>query len=162
LNEPVAAARAATATVERAALATTAVMEPPRVAPAPASDGELQAQWLATVDGVNEQKRMLGAFLQACRFDGATDAHVVLAMDDLHRAVVDEKDNRAIIARVVARTFGRPLEFRCVPLEGGVPAPRTSEEVRPLIDLAIAWFEGDIIEPGGTTSGTRASERTGP
>ncbi|HKQ57639.1 MAG TPA: hypothetical protein VJY35_07200, partial [Candidatus Eisenbacteria bacterium] len=158
-NEPVAAARAATVTEERAASTTTAVLEAP--AP-PASDAALEAQWLATVDGVNEQKRMLGAFLQACRFDGATDAHVVLAMDDLHRAVVDEKENRGIIARVVARTFGRPLAVRCVALEGGAPAPRTSEDVRPLIDRAIAWFEGDIIEPGGASPAAGASERTGP
>src|SRR5262245_19311793 len=90
---------------------------------------------------------MLGAFLQACRFDGATETHVVLAMDDLHRAVVDEKENRAIIAGEVAQVFGRPLAVQCVALEGGAPPRPSATDVEPLIDHAIAWFEGEVVDP---------------
>ena len=108
---------------------------------------ENAAAWASVVTSVNGTKRMLGAFLQACRLDGVTETHVVLAMDDLHRAVVDEKENRAIIAREVGRAFGRPLTVRCVPLAGGPPARPSAEEIGPLIDRAIAWCEGEIIEP---------------
>jgi DNA polymerase-3 subunit gamma/tau len=106
------------------------------------------AAWEATVVAVNQVKRMLGAFLQACQLEAVTETHLVIAMDDLHRAVVDEKDNRAIIAREVERAFGRPLVVRCVALAGGPPAPPSAAEIEPLINRAIAWCEGEIIEPG--------------
>ncbi len=115
--------------------------------PAQANDPGAAAAWEAAVAGVNEKKRMLGAFLQACRLDGVTETHLVLAMDDLHRAVVDEKENRAIIAGEATRVFGRPLVIRCVPLVGGPPARSSAQDVEPLIERAIAWCEGEIIEP---------------
>jgi hypothetical protein len=90
---------------------------------------------------------MLGAFLQACRLDAVTGTHLALAMDDLHRAVVDEKENRAIITREVGHAFGRPLVVRCLALAGGAPPRPTAQDVEPLIDRAIAWCEGEIIEP---------------
>jgi len=64
-------------------------------APEAPADRTATASWDAVVTAVNAKKRMLGAFLQACQFSGVTDTHVILAMDDLHRAVVDEKENRA-------------------------------------------------------------------
>jgi DNA polymerase-3 subunit gamma/tau len=115
----------------------------------PAGDATSSAAWDATVTAVNARKRMLGAFLQACRFTGVTDQHLVLAMDDLHRAVVDEKENRGIIAAEVERAFGRPLVVQCVPLAGGPPGPPAEQDVKPMIDRAIAWFAGDVIEPSG-------------
>ncbi|MGH7731120.1 MAG: hypothetical protein ACRENJ_07710, partial [Candidatus Eiseniibacteriota bacterium] len=121
-------------------------------APATASDPLIAAAWEAAVTGVNDAKRMLGAFLQACRLEGVTETHVVLAMDDLHRAVVDEKENRAIISREVGRAFGRPLVVRCVPLGEG-PARPSVQDLEPLIDRAIAWCEGEVIEPGPPAPG---------
>ena len=44
---------------------------------------------------INARKRMLGAFLEESRFLGRAGDALVLAMDDLHRAVIDEKENRA-------------------------------------------------------------------
>jgi hypothetical protein len=127
--------------------AATATLEEPAPAAITAVDGTLTGSWEAVIAAVNGRKRMLGAFLQACRFDGATDTHVVLAMDDLHKAVVDEKENRAIIAGEVAQAFGRPLIVQCVPLEGGAPARPSASDVEPLIDRAIAWFEGEVVDP---------------
>ena len=105
------------------------------------------AAWEATIVAVNAKKRMLGAFLQACRFDGVSAGQVVLAMDDLHRAVVDEKENRAIILAALAVSFGGTQALRCVPLGEIAPPPLTDLDVRPMIDRAIAWFEGDVIDP---------------
>jgi len=89
---------------------------------------------------------------------GLDGERLVLAMDDLHRAVVEEKENRALIAGEIGRAFGRALELRCVPPEGAPPTvrPASLEDVRPMIDQAIAWFQGDIIERGG-----RRTERSG-
>jgi len=137
---------AVTATLDAPA---TATLDPCEAAGLP----ESAAAWESVVAAVNGTKRMLGAFLQACRLDGVTGTHVVLAMDDLHRAVVDEKENKAIIAREVGRAFGRPLAVRCVPLAGGPPARPSAEEIGPLIDRAIAWCEGEIIEPRPPQSG---------
>jgi hypothetical protein len=123
----------------------TATLEAP--APGVDADGALAASWQAVIAAVNGKKRMLGAFLQACRFDGATDRHVVLAMDDLHKAVVDEKENRAIIAGEVSQAFGRPLTVQCVALEGDAPPRPSAADVEPLIDRAIAWFEGEVVDP---------------
>ena len=70
----------------------------------------------------------------------------MLAMDDLHRTVVEEKENRAIVVAEIVRAFGTPLELRCAPLaEAGLEAP-TPTDYRPLVDQAIAWFQGDPIE----------------
>ena len=112
----------------------------------PAADGSQAARWEATIAAVNAKKRMLGAFLSACRLSGTSPTHLVLEMDDLHRAVVDEKENRAIIATEVARAFGRPLTIQCVALTGGPAAPPTAEDVQPMIDRTIAWFEGEVIQ----------------
>jgi len=114
--------------------------------PAVVSDAGVAASWGAVVAGVNARKRMLGAFLQACRLTDVADTHLVLAMDDLHRAVVDEKENRGIIAAEVSRVFGRPLKVRCVPVAAGAP-PAATGEPAPTIDRVIEWFAGEVIDP---------------
>jgi DNA polymerase-3 subunit gamma/tau len=105
------------------------------------------AAWEAAIVAVNAKKRMLGAFLQACRFDGLSSGQVTLAMDDLHRAVVDEKENRAIILAALAASFGGSPGLRCMPLGESAPAPLTDLDVKPMIERAIAWFEGEVIDP---------------
>src|SRR5206468_11355487 len=81
-----AGARLAVAGDDQPAIAT---LDPPAVA----SDSLPADSWGAVIEGVNARKRMLGAFLQACRLAEVTATHLVLEMDDLHRAVVDEKEN---------------------------------------------------------------------
>jgi hypothetical protein len=114
---------------------------------APENDTTHAAAWQATLEAVNAKKRMLGAFLVSCHFVGLSDGHAVLAMDDLHRAVVDEKENRSIIAAALAQCFGRPVGVRCVAPVAGASAAPADADVKPMIDRAIAWFEGDVIEP---------------
>jgi hypothetical protein len=144
---PPAAAPAIPATAPVAAPTATATLDAE-----PGDSATWAAAWDATVVAVNTRKRMLGAFLQACRFAGVEDGQVVLAMDDLHRAVVDEKENRALIAAALAECFGRPLAVRCVASAEGVAAPPSDADVKPMIDRAIAWFEGEVIEPRETST----------
>jgi len=122
---------------------------------APVSDAETQALWQQVIGTVNAQKRMLGAFLEESQFVGRSGDAVVVATDDLHRSVLDESDNRARVIAAATSVFGRPMTVRYTRQTNGAPRPPVMEDVRPMIDRAIAWFEGDVIERPG-----RGSERT--
>jgi len=113
-------------------------------------DAGVEASWVKTLEAVSNRKKLLGAFLKESRLVGLSGPAVMVAMDDLHRAVVDEKENRQIVAEELRRGFGRALEMQCVPLDAAELAQRrpTQESVKPMIDKAIEWFEGDIIERG--------------
>jgi hypothetical protein len=115
----------------------------------PLLDGETLQRWERVMEAVNARKRMLGAFLQESRFRGVTNDAIVIAMDDLHRSVVDERVNRELVESEAATVFGRALTLRCVaPDPGDVPRPRQEADVRPLVERAIAWFDGDPVPPG--------------
>jgi hypothetical protein len=125
--------------------------------PALERDARVDACWRATLEAVNRRKRMLGAFLEESRFLGVAGDFLVVAMDDLHRAVVEEKENRGLLLAEARGPFGRAFGLRCVPLAEAPPAlePGATEvDVEPMIHRAIAWFDGDVIER------TERSERT--
>ncbi len=118
--------------------------EPPQL------DAETTRRWEAAIEAVNAQKRMLGAFLQEGRFLGVTTRGLLLAMDDLHRSVVDERTNRALVEEQASAAFGRPLALQCLPLDAGDwPREPRGADVRPLVERAIQWFEGDLIQQPG-------------
>ncbi len=126
---------------------------------APVADAQSTGCWQQALAAVNGRKRMLGAFLEDCRFLGATADVVLVAMDDLHRAVVEEKDNRQMLVDELRRSFGRLVEVRCMPLADAGLEPRRpaqAADVAPLIERAIDFFQGDIIErrPGRTQERT--------
>jgi DNA polymerase-3 subunit gamma/tau len=137
--------------------ATSAASAPVALAEAdPELDAASEACWRAAVAAVNARKRMLGAFLEESRFTGLAADALLLGMDDLHAAVVNEKDNRALLAEELQRAFGRVLQVRRVALTDAPepPRPPANEDVGPLVDQAIAFFDGEVIEP------RRSSERT--
>jgi hypothetical protein len=111
-------------------------------------DDAIDQCWRDALGGVNGVKRMLGAFLEESQFMGLEGETLVLAMDDLHRTVVEEKENRALLDAEVRRAFGRSLALRCVPPGRVAKAAPAVADVRPLVDQAIAWFQGDVIERG--------------
>jgi hypothetical protein len=119
------------------------------------SDAETQALWQQVIGTVNAQKRMLGAFLEESQFLGRSRDALIVATDDLHRSVLDESDNRARVTTAATSAYGRPMTVRYTRQANGAPRPPVMEDVRPMIDRAIAWFEGDVIERPG-----RGSERT--
>jgi DNA polymerase III subunit gamma/tau len=109
-------------------------------------DPDVERGWARAVASVNARKRMLGAFLEESVLLGLAGGILVLSMDELHRAVVEESTNRALLLEEAQRAFGRALEVRCTAAVAGPPRPVQDADVKPLIDRAIAWFEGDIIE----------------
>jgi hypothetical protein len=98
---------------------------------------------------VNGQKRMLGAFLEESRLVGVAGDTLLLAMDDLHRSVIDTVEHRPIVQQALAQAFGRPLSLRCTP---GAPvavekrAASTDASLKPMIDRAIEVFDGEVID----------------
>ncbi len=124
-----------------------AVAEPPVE---PELDGTIEAQWRTAVAAINGQKRMIGAFLEESRFKGVAGNAALLAMDTLHRAVIDAPENMTMINQELQRAFGRPLELRCVALLPGDVAKRPSvADVQPRIDRAIEFFDGEVIDRKG-------------
>jgi DNA polymerase-3 subunit gamma/tau len=135
----------------------------PRPAPASASatavaeeeppvlDERTLTCWREVIAAVNARKRMLGAFLEESRFLGVTGNVLVLGADDLHRAVIEESENRKLLDDEVRRAFGQPLEFLCggegiVPVETQAPAS-AQLDVQAMIDRAVAWFDGEQVVP---------------
>jgi DNA polymerase III subunit gamma/tau len=149
--------------VDRAATpagAAVALADAPAAEPAASTQvsADHLACWTRAVEAVGRRKRMLGAFLEACRFVRLSDTRLVLAMDDLHRAVIEEKDNRAMTLEELTSAFGRTLELECV-APGAEAIPETggaATDLKPRIEQAIRWFEGDIIERQA-----KSGERTG-
>jgi hypothetical protein len=113
--------------------------------------------WQQTIARVNERKRMLGAFLEEIRLVGVAGGTLVLAMDDLHRSVIDSSEHRPIVHEELARAFGKPIEFRCATGEPVTPATRAAQadSLKPMIDRAMEVFDGEVIDRAG-----RGGERT--
>jgi hypothetical protein len=71
-------------------------------------------------------------------------------MDDLHRAVVDAGEHRLIVREELGRAFGRPMDLRCTPLDDAErPRPASVSDVKPMIDRAIEFFDGEVLSPPG-------------
>ncbi len=117
---------------------------------APVLDELVEERWRATIVAVNGRKRMLGAFLEESRLAGVSGDSLLLAMDDLHRAVVDASEHRSLVREELLRAFGRPLELKCTPLDGAErPRVPSAADVKPLIDRAIEFFDGEVLERPG-------------
>jgi DNA polymerase-3 subunit gamma/tau len=148
-------ARASEAPVAMAqAPAAVAVAPAVAVAEAPGEelllDEDVEQRWRATIVAVNGRKRMVGAFLEESRLAGLAGATLVLAMDDLHRSVIDATEHRVIVREELARCFGRALELKCTPLDDSQrPKRMQASDVKPMIDRAIEFFDGEILSPPG-------------
>ena len=115
-------------------------------------DGGIEASWKDAISTVNGQKRMLGAFLEESRLVGVAGDTLLLAMDDLHRSVIDTAEHRPIVQQALAQAFGRPIELRCTsgtPVAVEKRAASTEANLKPMIDRAIEMFDGEIIDRRG-------------
>jgi hypothetical protein len=77
-------------------------------------------------------------------------------MDDLRRVVVEEQENCALIGEEIRRAFGDDHVLRCI-TGAAAPAAPTVADHRPLVDEAIAWFQGETVVRN-KSRGERASE----
>ncbi|MCC6650239.1 MAG: DNA polymerase III subunit gamma/tau [Candidatus Eisenbacteria bacterium] len=144
---PVTSPRAQAAAAPVVAVATESVVA---VVDAPVLDAVVEERWAQAVEAVLARKRMLGEFLKECRLEGLAGDHIVLAMDSLRRSVIDAAEPRAMVCEELRRLFGRSLDIRCTELgPEGLKRPRTADEVKPLIDRAIEFFDGEVLGGGG-------------
>jgi DNA polymerase-3 subunit gamma/tau len=140
---------------------------PPAAAPSPMAPGVaatvLEAEpaaveelWRQVLARVNQRKRLLGAFLEEGFLLGRSEGSIVLAMGDLHRSVVQEKENQGILAEEVVRAFGPGTQVRCEPLAAAGEAARTPtpEETKQMVAKTLEWFGGEAVPP------RRRNERT--
>jgi DNA polymerase-3 subunit gamma/tau len=156
-SEPALAPRSAPTATRPASFSAAAMSAPAAVAEGVALDEGVADAWRRTIARVNERKRMLGAFLEEIRLVGVAGDALVLAMDDLHRSVIDSSEHRPIVHEELARAFGRPIEFRCTAGEPVTPAQRAAQadSLKPMIDRAMEVFDGEVIDRAG-----RGGERT--
>ncbi len=139
-----------TASVTTPATETTATAISTAIAEEPELDDAIQTSWQATIAAVSGRKRMLGAFLEETRLVGVAGGTLVLAMDDLHRSVVDATEHRALVQEELTRAFGRPLRLNCTPGAANTPERRAAkaDSLKPIIDRAMEVFDGEVIERG--------------
>lgn len=116
-----------------------------------------EAAWKSAMASTNTRKRMLGAFLEEVSFVGVSGDVVVLAMDGLHRAVVDSGEHRPVMLEELSRAFGRTMDLRCVEGEARSITRRNTAaatDLQPIIDRAMQVFDGELIDRA-----SRAGER---
>ena len=89
---------------------------------APAADAASEARWRDAVERVKERKLLLGTCLEEGGFLGVSGTRVRVALSPehaFHRAMLEMKENRAILSEELERLFGRGATLQC---EVGVPA----------------------------------------
>jgi DNA polymerase-3 subunit gamma/tau len=112
-------------------------------------DAESEQRWREVIAAVNKRKRLLGAFLEESIFVGRAGAELVVAMDDLHGAVVEEKDNRALLAEEVRSVFGEDAVMRCAPLAaaGDLARGPSPEQTQAMVQRTLLWFRSEAVPP---------------
>ncbi len=140
---PPAIAASAPTVFERPAMSSTATLDDEVQL-----DGGIEDTWKQAIAAVNGQKRMLGAFLEESRLVGVAGDTLLLAMDDLHRSVIDTAEHRPIVQEALSRAFGRPIALRCTTGPTVVERRAASSEasLKPMIDRAIEVFDGEVID----------------
>jgi hypothetical protein len=58
--------------------------------------------------------------------------------------VVEDPDNHTIVLAELAPVFGRPLALRSQAPDAA--RARATQDLKPAIDRAVAFFQGEIIE----------------
>jgi hypothetical protein len=150
-SEPATTPRVSATATRPAPFTPAAMSAPSAVADEATIDEGVASAWKQTIARVNERKRMLGAFLEEIRLVGVAGNELVLAMDDLHRSVIDASEHRPIMREELARAFGRPIEFRCTTGEPVTPEQRAAkaDSVNPMIERAMEVFDGEVIDRAG-------------
>jgi hypothetical protein len=137
---------------------------PPVATPAPIAhtDAAWDAPglWERVVSEVKDRKLMVGVFLAESRRAGWDGAALQLAADEVHRSLLEARENRELLGEVMARVYGRPLSVRfldgvAVP-SAPAPAPRivvaepAAEQSAESVDEAIAEPEPEVSVASAT------------
>jgi DNA polymerase-3 subunit gamma/tau len=149
----------------------------PALESAPAGE-ESPGRWRDLVERVKERKLLLGTCLEEGTFLGVSQGKARVALSPehaFHRAMLEMKENRAILNEELERSFGRGAALLCEIATGGAAARRPmtaadpaapqrapgSAEPAPGVDAGgagmvrriVELFDGEIQNPGPEGSG---------
>ncbi|HKA23652.1 MAG TPA: hypothetical protein VKF80_01590, partial [Candidatus Eisenbacteria bacterium] len=93
--------------------------------------------WERVVNEVKDRKLMVGVFLAESRRAGWDGTTLRLAADEVHRSLLEARENRELLGEVMARVYGRPLSLRFL---DGV-APPAAPESAPRVMVAASVEE---------------------
>jgi DNA polymerase-3 subunit gamma/tau len=102
----------------------------PTLTPTPAPVSHIDSEWDApelwdrVVSEVKDRKIMVGVFLAESRRAGWDGTTLRLAADEVHRSLLEARENRELLGEVMARVYGRPLSIRFL---DGVAEPAAPE-----------------------------------
>jgi DNA polymerase III subunit gamma/tau len=120
-------------------------------------------RWRKAVDRVKARKLLLGTCLEEGTFLGIAGTNVRVALSpehSFHRAMLEMKENRAILNEELERSYGRGLTLQCV--SAGAPGGGAAAEPAPgepaadaegMVKRILELFDGEILEPGPQGSG---------
>src|SRR4030095_3599287 len=76
-----------------------------------------------------ERKLMVGVFLAESRRAGWEGTSLRLAADEVHRSLLEARENKELLGEIMARVYGRALSIRCVNGARGESAPELAPRV---------------------------------
>lgn len=162
---PAAAAKARADAPPPGTQATAPVLEPA------GGEGEPLGRWRELVERVKERKLLLGTCLEEGTFLGliAGKARVALSPEHaFHRAMLEMKENRAILNEELERSYGRGAALVCEVGSGDAAARRPVTATSPpepeagqgddagapgMVQRIVELFDGEILNPGAEGSG---------
>ena len=112
---------------------------PVAVAEAPASFADAPwdapGRWEDVVSQIKERKLMVGVFLAESRRTGWDGTTLLLAADEVHRSLLEARENREMLGQVMARVYERPLTVRFLDAADAPPPPAVAAP-EPRVTLA--------------------------
>ena len=120
---------------------------PSRVVTAPApiahtdSDWDGPGLWERVVTEVKDRKLMVGVFLAESRRAGWEGTTLRLAADEVHRSLLEARENRELLGEVMTRVYGRSLSIRFM---DAVSAPATSAPAPRVVVVEAAATEEKV------------------
>jgi DNA polymerase III subunit gamma/tau len=128
---------------------------PPTRAPVVHTDADWDAPglWERVVTEVKDRKLMVGVFLAESRRAGWDGTALRLAADEVHRSLLEARENRELLGEVMARVYGRPLAIRFLDQVAAPAAPEPAPRVvvaevalEPAPELSVATATLDAVE----------------
>jgi hypothetical protein len=138
---------------------------------APEAGAEPLARWRGLVDRVKERKLLLGTCLEEGMFLGIQSGKARVALSPehaFHRAMLEMKENRAILDEELERSYGRGAALICEVASSDQAARRPMTAASPagpaagpgsgggspgIVERIVELFDGEILNPGSEGSG---------
>ncbi len=138
----------------------------PRPSPAPDlpldPDFDAASAWPAVIEAVKARNRVLGHCVADVRVLGAHEGTLVLEIDAAQRAMLEHRDNRAVLLGACASAYGRRLDYRVVVAPTAAPASGPPDDDAPPPDAPPPGFEGASPGPRAAASASRAAASAAP